>query len=114
MGARVTSIEWDADLSAVAGAHLAELGLRVDLVIGDGGEGYPPHAPYAGIIVAAAAPRAPEPLLDQLADGGNLVVPVGPPWHQELTVLHREGRSIHSRNLEPCVFVPLLGRHGYG
>ncbi len=113
MGAAVTSIEWDPNLSAAARTSLADLGFDVELVVGDGGEGYPPRAPYAGIVLAAAAPAAPPPLVEQLADGGNLVLPIGPPWHQQLTVIHRMGARIESRDLEPCVFVPLLGHHGY-
>jgi protein-L-isoaspartate(D-aspartate) O-methyltransferase len=84
----------------------------VHAVVGDGSQGYAPDAPYAGIVVAAAAPRAPQPLLEQLADDGRLVVPIGPRDHQQLTVVHRRGNDMEHRVLEPCVFVPLVGRYG--
>jgi protein-L-isoaspartate(D-aspartate) O-methyltransferase len=113
MGAQVTSIEWDPHLSEAAGRRLAAAGYRVELVTGDGGAGYSPRAPYAGIVLAAAAPAAPPALVDQLADFGALVLPIGPGWHQELTRIRRHGDRVESDDLEPCVFVPLLGQFGY-
>jgi protein-L-isoaspartate(D-aspartate) O-methyltransferase len=83
-------------------------------VVGDGGGGHPPDAPYAGIVVAAAAPDVPPPLIDQLADDGRLVIPIGPRERQELTVVFHEGDRVVRRELEPCAFVPLLGRYGQG
>ena len=112
MGGRVTTIERDTQLSARAAALLAELGITVNVIVGDGSVGYPPDAPFAGIVVAAAAPAVPAPLIEQLADGGRLVLPVGPPDRQELTVVVRAGGRVVSEELEPCVFVPLLGRYG--
>jgi protein-L-isoaspartate(D-aspartate) O-methyltransferase len=112
MGARVTTIERDAELAARAGAILAELGIAVHAVVGDGSEGYPPDAPYAGIVVAAAAPGVPAPLVEQLEADGRLVLPIGPLDRQELTVVFREGDRVIRRELEPAVFVPLLGRFG--
>jgi protein-L-isoaspartate(D-aspartate) O-methyltransferase len=113
MGARVTSIEWNADLSRVAGERLAALGYRVETVVGDGGLGYAANMPYAGIVLAAAAPAVPPPLSDQLAEDGSLVAPIGRREHQELTVVRRRGNRFEQVTLEPCVFVPLLGRYGY-
>jgi len=113
MGADVTSVEWDAELSRMAGEQLVALGYQVRLVVGDGGSGHADGAPYAGITVGAAAPAAPQPLVDQLADGGRLVVPIGPRWHQDLTVILKHGDRLETGALEPCVFVPLLGPHGY-
>jgi protein-L-isoaspartate(D-aspartate) O-methyltransferase len=114
MGAWVTTIEQDPELSERAIATLAGLGITVRAVVGDGGEGHPPDAPYAGIVVAAAAPDVPPPLIDQLADDGRLVIPIGPRERQELTVVFREGDRLVRRELEPCAFVPLLGRYGQG
>jgi protein-L-isoaspartate(D-aspartate) O-methyltransferase len=112
MGMVVTTIERDPELAERAATLLADLGIVVHAVVGDGSLGYPADAPYAGIVVAAAAPDVPEPLVDQLEDGGHLVLPVGPPERQELVmVVRREGQVIR-RELEPCVFVPLLGRYG--
>lgn len=113
MGARVTTIERDPELSARAVALFASLGIRVDAVVGDGSEGYPPAAPYAGIVVGAAAPDVPAPLVDQLAPDGRLVLPVGPLERQELVVVFRDGDRLVRRELEPCVFVPLVGHFGH-
>lgn len=112
MGARVTTIERDEELAARAAATLFTLGVAVHAVVGDGSAGHPEDAPYAAIVVAAAAPEVPGPLVDQLAPGGRLVLPVGPRDRQELTVVFRDGDRLIRRELEPCVFVPLLGRFG--
>ncbi|MEA2622852.1 MAG: protein-L-isoaspartate(D-aspartate) O-methyltransferase [Chloroflexota bacterium] len=113
LGADVTSIEYDPDLAADAEKRLRELGYAVEVVRGDGSGGYPPNAPYAGIVVAAAAPRIPPPLLEQLADDGTLVVPVGDRYQQMLTAVRRRGSRFETDELEPAVFVPLLGKHGF-
>ncbi|MFN8621997.1 MAG: protein-L-isoaspartate(D-aspartate) O-methyltransferase [Chloroflexota bacterium] len=112
MGASVVSIERDAELSRRAAATLGGLGVRLELVVGDGSLGHPPRAPYAAIVVAAAAPDVPRPLVEQLEDGGRLVLPIGPRSRQELTVVTREGDHVVRRELDPAVFVPLLGRYG--
>jgi protein-L-isoaspartate(D-aspartate) O-methyltransferase len=114
MDADVTSIEYDDGLAAAARERLARLGYGSVLVVhGDGGDGYPPNAPYTGIVVAAAAPRVPAALIGQLADGGTLVIPIGDPGHQTLTALRRTGDRVDEEALEPAVFVPLRGRHGF-
>ena len=113
MGAEVVSIERDAVLAGQARRRLAGLRLQVEVVLGDGSEGYAPRAPYAGIIVAAATPEAPAPLTEQLALGGRLVIPIGPREQQWLTVLERTPEGIRSEAIEPCVFVPLVGRYGF-
>jgi protein-L-isoaspartate(D-aspartate) O-methyltransferase len=113
MGAQVTTIEFNPDLSLAAGERLAALGYQVQTVVGDGGLGYPPNAPYAGIVLGAAAPRVPPPLIEQLAADGSLAAPIGRREHQELTVVRRRGDRFEQVELEPCVFVPLLGRYGY-
>jgi protein-L-isoaspartate(D-aspartate) O-methyltransferase len=112
--AAVVTIERHAPLAARAKEVLASLGIRnVDVVVGDGSEGYPPRAPYDRILVGAGAPAVPETLKQQLADGGRLVIPVGPAGFQRLTVIERHGESFKEKEGEGCVFVPLIGRHGW-
>jgi protein-L-isoaspartate(D-aspartate) O-methyltransferase len=113
MGARVVSIERESALAAEAEARLRELGYAVRVVIGDGSAGLPEEAPFAGIVVAAAAPAVPHPLVEQLVDGARLVIPVGPPDSQVLTVVRRLGDTTERQTLDACVFVPLVGRFGY-
>jgi protein-L-isoaspartate(D-aspartate) O-methyltransferase len=115
LGAQVTSVERYPELSGTARRALEGAGyLEVELVVGDGSVGYPPNAPYDAIVVAAAAPSVPAPLLEQLhPEGGRLVIPIGTRTHQQLTVVERRGDDFHSRTREPVVFVPLVGQHGF-
>ena len=114
MGASVVTVERDARLAAEARERLADLGYGdVTVEFGDGSAGWPAMAPYDAILVAAACPEAPEPLLAELADGGRLVAPVGSRTIQELTVIQRVGQRLETEVLEPCVFVPLIGSHGF-
>ncbi len=76
---------------------------------GDGYLGWPEAAPFDAVIVTAAAPRIPEPLKEQLRDGGRLIVPVGDEW-QELVVLTRHGERFEERRVLPVRFVPMTGR----
>ncbi len=108
----MTTHELDAELAERATRTLASLGLTVRSIVGDGSLGYPPDAPYAGIVVAAAAPAIPPPIVEQLAPGGRLVLPVGAPGFQELTLAWREDGELRTRTLGGCTFVPLVGRHG--
>ncbi len=112
LGARVTSIERDPELAEEARQRLGELGFHVDVVVADGSFGWPAEAPYAGIVVAAAVGSVPEPLIEQLADGGRVVAPVGHRTQQTLKVVQRAGDRRREESLEPCVFVPLVGRFG--
>jgi protein-L-isoaspartate(D-aspartate) O-methyltransferase len=113
MGAAVTSIEYEDELAAEAQVRLERLGSPVRTVTGDGGEGYPASAPYAGIVVAAAAPDVPTPLAVQLAADGTLVIPLGSRERQVLTRVRHSDRGLVREALEPCVFVPLRGRYGF-
>lgn len=106
----VISIERHEELSAQAGVVLAELGIdNVRLQVGDGSLGAPDDGPFARIVVTAGAPEVPVPLLDQLADGGRMVVPVGKEDGQELLVVKRAITGYSSTRLCDCRFVPLIG-----
>lgn len=93
---------------------LRELGYKnIELKTGDGTLGLPEDAPYDGIIVTAAAPEIPKPLIEQLNDNGRLVVPTGGGFSQMLTVLKKTSAGIVSTDICGCVFVPLIGRYGW-
>ena len=87
---------------------------RVTVIHGDGTLGYPKEAPYDRIIVTAAAPKVPEPLLKQLKNGGILVIPVGPKYLQRLVIVKRiSDDKFQIIEDTPCAFVPLIGRYGW-
>jgi protein-L-isoaspartate(D-aspartate) O-methyltransferase len=111
---QVVSVERFADLAEQARANLEAAGVGgVTVVVGDGTLGVPAHAPYDAIVVAAASPRIPAPLVEQLASGGRLVHPVGPGGGELVTAFHKEGdRLIADAQLTPAYFVPLVGTHG--
>ena len=115
MGAQVTTIERHPSLAAEALERLRRAGYEnVRVVVGDGSKGWPEGAPFDSIIVTAAGPTIPEPLEQQLSpEGGRLVMPVGTREQQWLTLLERHGSAFTRREVEPVVFVPLLGEHGF-
>ena len=111
----VISIEFVPQLADRARATLVRLGVsNVTVIAGDGSEGFATRQPYNGIIVTAGAPRVPDTLRHQLADGGRLVIPAGTTTYQQLLVIRRLGDSWQKAWREGCVFVPLQGRHGWG
>ena len=112
LAAQVVSVERHADLASGAEALLAEFGYRnVAVHVGDGSTGWPAAAPYDRLIVPAAGPRIPSPLLQQLRpDGGRLVIPVGETRDQMLVAVERAGDDLHEQALGPVRFVPLIGR----
>ena len=81
--------------------------------VGDGTLGWPEYGPYDGIIVTAGSPGIPSPLVEQLAEGGRLVIPAGSGYSQRLLVLTRIGDEIIQRDEGGCVFVPLIGEYGW-
>jgi protein-L-isoaspartate(D-aspartate) O-methyltransferase len=110
----VYTIERFTSLAQAAREIFDRLGYtNIHVVIGDGSRGYPEAAPYDAIIVAAAAPRVPDALLNQLSDGGRMVVPVGPSDLQQLLLVSKHDGNIRTKALDPCRFVPLIGEHGY-
>ncbi len=109
MGVEVFSIEIRPVLCRTAARTLEELGYEnVHVRCGDGYGGWPEEAPFDGIIATAAPERVPEPLLDQLIDGGRLVIPVGS-FYQELKVITRNGDEYSERSVIPVRFVPMTG-----
>ena len=100
-------------IPALAERAQAILGERVHVHVGDGSRGLPEHAPYAAIAVAAAAPRLPEALYEELEPRGRLVVPIGSRWEQLLQVIVRSPEGPAVLRTVPCRFVPLIGAEGF-
>jgi len=115
LAGRVITVEIVPELAAMARENLRRAGRdgNVEVIDGDGSWGYAAWAPYDGISVAAAAPEIPMALLDQLADGGRMVIPVGDWLDQELRVITRQGARLDSRVATFCRFVPLRGGEGW-
>jgi protein-L-isoaspartate(D-aspartate) O-methyltransferase len=114
LAAQVVSIERHPGLAEAARRLLADLQItNVDVHVGDGTEGWPARAPFDRILVTAGAPTIPGSLKEQLSEGGRLVIPVGPSGFQHLTIVDRRGNCYDERERDACVFVPLIGRHGW-
>lgn len=115
LAAKVYSIEREPRLLETAREVLARLGYldHVTLVEGDGTMGYLGGAPYDGIIVGAGAPYVPTALMDQLAEGGRMVIPVGDFGYQDLALVRKTGGQIIRKNISACRFVPLVGVAGW-
>jgi protein-L-isoaspartate(D-aspartate) O-methyltransferase len=111
---QVFSIERIPPLADRARNALALAGLRnVTVLVGDGTLGWRPFAPYNAILVSAASPEIPHPLVDQLAVGGRMVVPVGNKEAQTLVMVRREPDGVHTTPIGDARFVPLLGEFGF-
>jgi protein-L-isoaspartate(D-aspartate) O-methyltransferase len=110
----VFAVERYASLADSARQILHGLGHQnVTVVAGDGSLGLPQHAPFDAIVVSAAAPHIPPALVDQLAMGGRLVIPVGDPQQQILQLVRRDADGTRITALEGCRFVPLIGQQGF-
>lgn len=115
LGGRVYTIEMNPELAEDARARLQRLGYgdAVEVVTGDGSQGYAAAAPYDAILVTAASPAVPRPVIDQLAEGGRLVIPIGSRQEQELELITKMGGATFIRPLTACQFVPLIGKEGW-
>ncbi|MDD1713624.1 MAG: protein-L-isoaspartate(D-aspartate) O-methyltransferase [Methanoregulaceae archaeon] len=110
----VVTVERIPEVAEMARANLARVGItNVTVATGNGTIGYPEGAPFDGILITAATPSVPAPLIDQMAEGGRLVAPVGSRDLQELVRLTRQGERITRELFGGVVFVPLLGEHGW-
>jgi protein-L-isoaspartate(D-aspartate) O-methyltransferase len=114
LASEVFTVECRTSLATSAASRLARLGYaNVHVHCGDGTLGLPDLAPFDAILVAAAAPSVPPPFQAQLSEGGRLILPVGDEELQELQFIERRGGAFHTRALEGCRFVPLVGCHGW-
>lgn len=112
---RIITVERLPSLAEQARSNLKISGYSdtVQVVVSDGSLGYPEEKPYDRIVVTCGAPQVPQPLKDQLKEGGKLLVPVGGMGYQELLRITRHGDDFEVENLGGCVFVPLIGKHGF-
>jgi len=114
LAAQVFSIERVGALVESARTAIRDAGVRnVSLLAGDGTLGWRDYAPYDAILVAAGSPRVPEPLGEQLAEGGRMLIPLGGRDEQILTVVTKRGTGFERRDIGAVRFVPLVGAHGW-
>jgi protein-L-isoaspartate(D-aspartate) O-methyltransferase len=110
----VVSVERHSGLARAAAESLRSCATdNVELMVGDGSRGVPDRAPFGAIAVHAAAPAPPPALVEQLADGGRMVVPVANGKEEMLTLLRRVGSDLETIAIAPCRFVPLIGAEGF-
>jgi protein-L-isoaspartate(D-aspartate) O-methyltransferase len=110
LAAEVYSIEIIEPLAKTAEAALQRLGYKnVHVKVGDGYKGWIEHAPFDAVIVTCAPDHVPKPLIDQLKEGGRMIIPVGPPGDQELYLLAKENGELRQRAVSPVRFVPMTG-----
>jgi protein-L-isoaspartate(D-aspartate) O-methyltransferase len=108
--AKVYTIEIVQELATRAAADLKRLGYtNVQVRAGDGYKGWPEAAPFDAVMVTCAPERVPQPLVEQLKDGGRVIIPVGPRWNQELVLLRKRGGKLEQRAVLPVSFVPMTG-----
>lgn len=114
LAGHVYSIERIRELSQRARQAMDSLRLKnVALLVGDGTIGWSKYAPYDAILVAAGAPSVPQALIDQLAPGGRLLIPIGTLDEQQLTMVTKTNDGITTEEVARCIFVPLLGKYGW-
>lgn len=113
LGYRVFTVERIQELYDMAGRTLDSMGIAVERRLGDGTLGWEDEAPFDGIMVTAAAPHEPRTLMEQLAEGGVMIVPLGDLGCQQMTVIRRRGDRFEHEVFECFAFVPLCGREGW-
>jgi protein-L-isoaspartate(D-aspartate) O-methyltransferase len=114
LASHVVSVERHESLSRGAARALASQGIRnVELIVGDGSLGVPERGPFDAIAVHATAPEPPPALIEQLVEGGRLVVPIAGKESDMLTLVRRQGEEVLSEAVSPCRFVPLIGEGGF-
>jgi protein-L-isoaspartate(D-aspartate) O-methyltransferase len=111
LAAKVYTVEIIEDLAGRAAVDLKRLGYtNVYVRAGDGYKGWPEAAPFDAIIVTCAPEKAPPPLIEQLKDGGRMIIPVGSSWYQELVLLRKQGGRLERQAVLPVRFVPMTGQ----
>jgi len=114
LGAKVYSIERKPSFAHKAKQVLDSLGFKAEIKTGDGTMGWPEHSPYDRVIVTAASPCLPEPLIEQLKAGGRMVIPAGARFRQDLISAVKVSNSVmKEEKICGCAFVPLIGEYGY-
>ena len=113
VASQVFTIERVRELAESAQQALRRAGYAVSLLVGDGTLGWSAYAPYDAILVAAGGPEVPPPLLEQLAPGGRLLIPLGVPGAQTLTLVEKRSEGVRQTPIGGARFVPLLGEHGF-
>lgn len=114
-GGKVISIERVKELADYAKSNISKAGYpgQVEIILGDGSKGLPERGPFDRIFVACGAPEVPEPLVEQLADEGVMLVPVGSRYCQDLVKVRKRKGKITRESRGGCIFVPLIGEYGY-
>ena len=114
LAGQVYSIERFPSLAKTAESVLQELGYsNIIIKVGDGTLGWEEEAPFSRIIITAATPEVPSPLIEQLQDSGKMVLPLGESFSQVLTIIEKRGSELKKESVCGCVFVPLIGKYGY-
>jgi protein-L-isoaspartate(D-aspartate) O-methyltransferase len=112
--AQIFTIERIPALYNMARENIARAGAKnVSMLLGDGTVGWREYSPYDAILVSAGGPSIPQPLIEQLADGGRMIVPVGGRDEQTLKLVERRGADVQITDVAPVRFVPLFGTHGW-